>query len=132
LIDVSVLQIDVRWRPEGAAVNPSYDKSFQGDRTSAIEEAVAHIERNYLMLTTIKHPDCAESTRFWNFDLSDIKAALGKVATGVGSKNGASVRVDVSYQAVAISACGELPIIRVPAHAQARSPHGEAGVARLV
>ncbi|MCV0438433.1 MAG: hypothetical protein K5880_07360 [Hydrogenophaga sp.] len=128
---MSELQIDVRWRPEGAAVNLGHDKSFRGDGTSVLAEAVAHIERNYLMLTTIKHPDCAESTRFWNFDLSDIKTALGKVATGLGSKNGAVVRVDVGYQAVAISACGELPIVRVPAHPRARSPHSESGVAPL-
>lgn len=112
---MSELQIDVRWRPEGAAVNASYDKSFQGDKAEAIAEALAHIERNFLTLSTIKHPDRAECTRFWNFNLPEIQAALGKLTDEAGWKRDTIFRVDVGYQTVIISA-GNGPVVRVQAH----------------
>lgn len=102
MIDVSELQIDVRWRPEGADTNVSHDKSFRGEQAAAMSETVAHIERNYLTLTTIKHPDRAESTRFWNFNLTEIQAALVELTDGAVSDRDTIIQVDVGYQAVII------------------------------
>lgn len=126
---MSELQIDVHWRPEGAVVNLDHDKSFRGNRAAVLAAAVAYIERNYLTLTTIKHPDRAESTRFWNFSLSDVETALGQVAAGVGSQSGASVWVDVGYQSMLISSCGEMSIVRVSVHPLARAAGRDAGLA---
>lgn len=109
------LQIDVCWRPEGTGANVSHDKSFRGRQAAAIADAVAHIERNYLTLTTIKHPDRAESTRFWNFNLSEIQAALMELKGAAASDRDMIVQVDVGYQAVIISA-EDGPVVRVQAH----------------
>ena len=109
------LQIDVRWRPEGTDVDVNHDRSFRGAQAVAIAEAVAHIERNYLTLTTIKHPDRAESTRFWNFNLSEIQVALVELKDVAASDRDTIVQVDVGYQAVIISA-GNGPVVRIQAH----------------
>jgi hypothetical protein len=123
--EVSTLQIDVRWRPEGTAVSCHYDKSFQGEMTAAIIEATDHIERNFLTLTTIKAPDCAESKRFWNFDLSEIKTALRHMVTDLCPGSSVSFWVDIGYQALTINAGPERPIVRVLAHPLARPPQRE-------
>lgn len=118
---MSQVQIDVRWRPEGAVGNVGHDKSFRGDKTAAVAEAVAHIERNFLTLSTLKHPDRAESTHFWNFKLSEIQAALGKLTDDAGSGRDTIFRVDVGYQAVLISADNG-PVVQVLAHPMLK-PH---------
>ena len=112
---MSELQIDVRWRPEGADASISHDKTFRGSQAVAIAEAVAHIERNYLTLTTIKHPDRAESTRFWNFNLSEIEAALVKLTDVAASDRDTIIQVDVGYQALIISSENG-PVVRIHAH----------------
>jgi len=117
----------VRWRPEGTAINLNHDKAFRGEKLVVLAEAVAHIERNYLTLTTMKHPDRAESTRVWNFDLAEIGTALAQVATGQRSKDGSPVWVDIGCQAVVISSSGELPIVRVPVNPLTKSLRQDAG-----
>ena len=113
--DVSELQIDVRWRPEGADANVSHDKSFRGDKAVTMAEAVGHFERNYLTLTTIKHPDRAESTRFWNFNLTEIQAVLVELTDGAVSDRDTIIQVDVGYQALIISSENG-PVVRIHAH----------------
>ncbi|MDP2418414.1 MAG: hypothetical protein U1D25_07455 [Hydrogenophaga sp.] len=114
--------ITVRWRPEGEAINGNYDRSFQGEGAAVLAEAVGYIERNYLTVTVIKHPDRAESTRFWNFALLDIHSALGRVVAGLNPESDTPVTVDIGYQSIVISSSGELPSIQVLAHPHARSP----------
>lgn len=123
---MNLLHIKVRWRPEGTVVDGSHDWSFQGESTAVLAEAVAYIKRNYLTVTVIKHPDRAESTRFWNFALSDIKSALGQVAAGVRTESCTPITVDVGYQTIIFSSCGTLPNIQVLAHPLAVSPRSKA------
>lgn len=118
--------LSVRWRPEGEAVNLNHDRSFQGESAAVLAEAVAYIERNYLTVTVIKHPDRAESTRFWNFALADIKAALLRVVEVVSAQSDTSVTVDIGYRTIVISSCGDLRSIRVLAHPLALSPRSQA------
>lgn len=120
------LNVNVRWRPEGEAINLSYDRSFQGESAVVLAEAVAYIERNYLTVTVIKHPDRAESTRFWNFALLNIKSALGRVVAGLSPESGTPVTVDIGYQSIVISSSGDLPNIQVLAHPLAVSPRCKA------
>lgn len=107
-------------------VDISHDRSFLGKRTAVLAEAVAYIERNYLTVTTLKHPDRAESTRFWNFALSDIKSALDQVVSGLDVSSGTPVTADVGDQTIVISSCGEVPSIQVRAHPLAVSPRSKA------
>lgn len=109
----------------------SHDRSFRGERTAVLAEAVAYIERNYLTVTVIKHPDRAESTRFWNFALLDIKSALGRVVAGLSPESDTPVTVDIGYQSIVISSSVEGPSIQVPAHPHARSPQSETASAPL-
>ena len=108
--------LNVRWRPEGAVVNVSHDQTFRGERTAVLAEAV----------TVIKHPDRAESTRFWNFALADIEAAMLGVVEGVSAQSDTPVNVDIGYQTIVISSCGDLRSIRVLAHPLALSPRSQA------
>ena len=126
---MSELQIEVRWRPEETVINLNlnHDKAFRGEKFVVLAESVAYIERNYLTFTTIKHPDRAESTRVWNFDLAEIGSALAQVAMGQCSKGGLLVWVDIGYRAVVISSSGELPIVRVPANPLTKSLRQGAG-----
>lgn len=117
---MNLLHIKVRWRPEGTVVDGSHDWSFQGESTAVLAEAVAYIERNYLTVTVIKHPDRAESTRFRNFALLDIEAALALAVAGLDAQSGTLVTVDIGYQSIVISSCGEWPSIQVLAHPLAR------------
>lgn len=107
-------------------LDTSHDRSFHGESAAVIAEAVAYIERNYLTVTVIKHPDRAESTRFWNFALLDIKSALGRVVAGLSPKSDTPVTVDIGYQSIVISSSGELPSIQVLAHPLAMSPRCKA------
>ncbi|MDP3654550.1 MAG: hypothetical protein Q8R67_23045 [Rhodoferax sp.] len=102
-----------------------------------MQEALAYIERNYLTLTTIKHPDRAESTRFWNFALSDIEAALQQSAKKFSMRDEVCIWVDIGYHSIQMRSAGEAPhsvkspstsnslLIRVPAHPLARAPRQE-------
>lgn len=91
-----------------------------------LAEAVGFIKRNYLAVTAIKHPDRAESTRFWNFALADIEAAMLRVVEGASAQSDTPVNVDIGYQTIVISSCGELPSIQVRAHPLAVSPRSQA------
>jgi hypothetical protein len=131
---VTTLQVDVRWRPEDSPVNCAYDKSFHGQCDAVLAEAIAHIDRNYLTLTTIKHPDRAESERFWNFSLGGVEAALKKWAVSCPMLDEAHVLVDVGYCSIEIkpaaekfhsgkslATCAAL-MISVPAHPLVKAP----------
>jgi len=104
---VPTFQVDLRWRPEGSPINCAYDKSFHGQRDAVLAEAIDHIGRNYLTLTTIKHSDRAESDRFWNFSLGDIEAALKKGAGSCHMLDEAHVLVDIGYYSIEIKSAGE-------------------------
>lgn len=54
---MSEFRTNVCWRPEGADVNVSHDKSSRGNKAAAVAEAVAHIERNHMKLITLKLTD---------------------------------------------------------------------------
>ena len=118
--------LNVRWRPEGTVINGSHDQAFQGERAAVLAEAVGFIKRNYLTVTVIKHPDRAESTRFWNFALADIEAAMVGVVEGVRAQSDTPGNVDIGYQTIVISSCGDLRSIRVLAHPLALSPRSQA------
>lgn len=118
--------LNVRWRPEGAVVNVSHDQTFRGERTAVLAEAVGFIKRNYLTVTVIKHPDRAESTRFWNFALADIEAALLRVVEGVNAQRDTPITVDIGYQTIVISSCGDLRSIQVLTHPLALLPRSQA------
>lgn len=134
---MNTIQVDVRWRPEDSIVNCTYDKSFLGQPDAVLAEVLLHIERNYLTLTTIKHPDYAESSRFWNFSLSTIEAALRQTAANLLLLGDVCLWVDIGYHSLAIRPAEDaikpakspasLPVTRVPAHPLARSPRQQDG-----
>jgi ATP-dependent DNA helicase RecG len=71
-----VTQIDVVWFPEGPGGDRFEEKEFKGPLARITRDAIAHIERNYLQETVLKHPDRPEAERFWNFPLAAIEEAI--------------------------------------------------------
>ena len=66
------MQIDVLWFPKAQAVTAlmkRFSKAAGADDARSLE---LH-QRNYLRETVIKHPDCAEATRVWNFPYAAIE-----------------------------------------------------------
>jgi hypothetical protein len=61
----------------------------------------------------------------------DIEAALALAVAGLDAQSGTLVTVDIGYQSIAISSCGEWPSIQVLAHPHARSPQSETTSAPL-
>lgn len=69
-------QIDVVWFPEGPGGDRFNEKIFQGPLARMTREALDFIQRNYLKVTVVKHPDRAEAERFWNFPYTAIEEAV--------------------------------------------------------
>jgi hypothetical protein len=96
------MQIDVRWRPRSTNDSNAFDKSFSGEMGAVEAEILAHIDRLHLNQTIIKHPDRAETTKFWNFALLDISKALQSAITAAASQDAFHLWVDISHHRIDI------------------------------
>lgn len=71
-----VTQIDVVYFPDGPGGDVFEEKEFKGPIHRILQDALSHIERNYLKQTVIKYPDRAEADRIWNYPYPAIEEAL--------------------------------------------------------
>lgn len=137
------MQIDVRWRPCGGNDKNASDKSFSGKFDVVHANVLAHIERLYLNRTTLKHPDRAEATKFWNFSLPEISTALQLAVERAVAQDAHHLWVDISHHCIDIRLAGSVQskalalldaddsLFSVRAHPLYRAPNEEvkAGIA---
>jgi ATP-dependent DNA helicase RecG len=69
-------QIDVVWFPDGAGGDRFDEKVFKGPLDRMLRDALAFIQRSYLVETVVKHPHRAEATRVFNFPYAAIEEAV--------------------------------------------------------
>jgi hypothetical protein len=134
------MQIEVRWRPRIASGNNASDKSFSGETGDVKEEVLTHIDRLYLNQTTIKHPDRAETTKFWNFSLLEISRTLQSALEAAVSQDASHLWVDISHHRIdmLLTNSAESQVVQrsnaedslgtVQAHPLYRAPHEETEV----
>ena len=94
------MEVDVRWRPRFADDNNVFGKSFSGEVGAVERDVLAHIDRLYLNQTIIKHPDRAETTKFWNFSLGGISIALHSALETAVSEDAYRLWVDISHHRI--------------------------------
>ena len=102
------MQIDVRWRPQIANDDSAFGKSFSGEIGAVETDALAHIDRLYLNQTIIKHPDRAETTKFWNFSLGEISIALHSALEAAVSQDAYRLWIDISHHRIDFRLAGSL------------------------
>ena len=100
--DVRNMQIEVRWRPRIANDSNAFDRSFSGEIGAVKTDVLAHIDRLYLNQTVLKHPDRAETTKFWNFSLLDISRTLQSAIEEGVSQDAFHLWVDISHHRIDI------------------------------
>ena len=114
--DVRNMQIEVRWRPQIANDNDNdaFDKSFSGEVGALETEVLAHIDRLYLNQTTIKHPDRAEASKFWNFSMLEIAKNLQSAILKAVSQDAYHLWIDISHSRIDIRLAdsGQFPTVR--------------------
>jgi hypothetical protein len=93
------VQIDVRWRPRFAD-NNTFGKSFSGKSAAVETDVLAHIDRLYLNQTTIKHPDRAETSKFWNFSLNEIAKTLHSALEAAVLQDAHLLWVDIGHHRI--------------------------------
>jgi hypothetical protein len=98
--EVRNMQIDVRWCPRIANDSSAFDISFCGEIGAVETNVLAHIDRLYLNQTIIKHPDRAETTKFWNFSLLDISRALQSALEVAVSQDAFHLWIDISHHRI--------------------------------
>lgn len=96
------MQIDVRWRPQIANDNDAFSESFSGEMGAVETDVLAHIDRLYLNQTTIKHPDRAEASKFWNFSLLEIARNLQSAIEKAVSQDASHLWIDISHSRIDI------------------------------
>ncbi len=64
------------WFPAGAGGDRFDEKLFKGPLDRMLSDALAFIQRNYLVETVVKHADRAEATRVFNFPYAAIEEAV--------------------------------------------------------
>lgn len=102
------MQIDVRWRPRFADESNAFCKSFSGEVGAIETDVLAHIDRLYLNQTIIKHPDRAETTKFWNFSLGEISIALHTALEAAVSQDAFHLWVDTSHHRIDFRLAGSV------------------------